>query len=163
MTVFPMPNPPAPNEDIEHLYHHNAIRHLDNITEDFHRRLREKLKSQGYKGLKSSLATIMSHISFSGTRLVDIAHKRGMTKQAVGQLANEIEALGYIKRIPDPHDGRAKNLVFTESGTQLIHDYTAAVKEIENEYSLMLGEEKCKALIDLLLELSTVLQIEKQK
>ena len=98
---------------------------------DFHRRIRDKLLARGYKGLKLSFATIMSNMQFSGTRLVDIAELTGMTKQAVGQIANEVEELGYVERVPDQHDGRAKNLVFTPLGERLIHDSIIAVEEVE--------------------------------
>jgi DNA-binding MarR family transcriptional regulator len=152
-----MPKPPINQHELEYLYHNNAARHLDNISDDFHRRLRNKLVAQGYKGLKLSFSSVMSYMSFSGTRLVDIAEKRGMTKQAIGQLANEIEELGYIERVPDPHDGRAKNLVFTELGTQLIRDSIEAVKEVEKEYAKVLGNENAKQLGTLLAELSVKL------
>ena len=87
-------------------------------------------------------------------RLVDIAEINGMSKQAIGQIANEIEELGYIQRIPDLHDGRAKNLVFTELGERLIQDSIAMVEEVEAEFAQMIGEEKIQQLESLLAELS---------
>ena len=142
----------APN--LEYLYRSNVARKLDNVSEEFHRRLRDKLLTRGYGGLKLSFHTVMSNIVFSGTRLVDIAEINGMTKQSIGLIATEIEELGYIKRIPDPHDGRAKNLVFTERGEQLIHDSIEMVKEVEAEFSELIGDDKIQQLEILLAELS---------
>lgn len=149
-----MSNPNIDSERLEYLYRTNAARLLDNVSEDYHRRLRDKLLNQGYKGLKLSFSTVMNHMRFSGTRLVDIAELNGMTKQAIGQIANEIEELGYIERIPDPHDGRAKNLIFTDLGERLIQDSITAVEEVEGEYAQLIGEEKILQLENLLRELS---------
>jgi DNA-binding MarR family transcriptional regulator len=142
----------APN--LEYLYRSNVARKLDNVSEEFHRRLRDKLLGRGYGGLKLSFHTVMSNIVFSGIRLVDIAEINGMTKQSIGLIATEIEELGYIKRIPDPHDGRAKNLVFTERGEQLIQDSIEMVKEVEAEFAELIGDDKIRQLEILLAELS---------
>ena len=142
----------APN--LEYLYRSNVARKLDNVSEEFHRRLRDKLLPRGYGGLKMSFHTVMSNIVFSGIRLVDIAEINGMTKQSIGLIATEIEELGYIKRIPDPHDGRAKNLVFTERGEQLIEDSIEMVREVEAEFAELIGEDKIRQLEILLAELS---------
>ena len=77
-----------------------------------------------------------------------------MTKQAIGQIADEIEDLGYIKRIPDAHDGRAKNLVLTELGEQLLQDSVNMVEEVEAEFASLIGEEKIQQLANILAELS---------
>ena len=78
----------------------------------------------------------------------------GMTKQAISQLASEIEDLGYIKRIPDPHDGRAKNLIFTELGQRLIQDSIEAVDEVEKEFAALIGNDKVLQLNQILAELN---------
>jgi len=139
---------------LEYLYRTNVARKLDNVSEEFHRRRRDKLQARGYNGLKLSFHAVLSNIVFSGTRLVDIAEINGMTKQAIGQIADEIEELGYIKRIPDAHDGRAKNLVLTELGEQLLQDSVNMVEEVEAEFASLIGEEKIQQLANILAELS---------
>lgn len=149
-----MPTALIDNDKMEFLYRSNSARMLDNVSEDFHRRLRDKLINQGFKGLKLSFSSILAHMSFAGTRLVDIAELNGMTKQAVGQIANELEALNYIARVPDPRDGRAKNLVFTKLGQRLIQASFEAVEEVEQEYAELIGKEKMTQLETLLRELA---------
>jgi DNA-binding MarR family transcriptional regulator len=140
-------------QQLEYLYQTNAAKRLDNVADEYHRRIKEKLEAIGYNNLKLSYAAVLSRISFSGTRLVDVAEKNGMTKQAIGQLANEIEQLGYIQRIPDPFDGRAKNLVFTDLGQQLIQDSIQAVDDVEQEFAELIGEESIRQLNALITEL----------
>ncbi len=146
------------SEQLSYLYQTNVARRLDNVAGAYHLRLRDKLLEQGYKGLKLSFSTVMSNMSFGGTRLVDIAEINGMTKQAIGQIANEIEELGYIKRVPDPHDGRAKNLVFTDLGAQLIQDSIVAVEEVKQEFSQLIGEQKIDQLESLITELEIAIK-----
>ena len=141
-------------EKLEFLYRSNTVRLLDSISDSFHLRVKAKLEAQGYKGLRIGLATVMGNMTFAETRLVDIAQQTGITKQAVGQIAKEIEELGYIERVPDSHDGRAKNLVFTLLGQQLIKDSIAAVKEVEHEFGVLIGKEKIKQFESTLQELA---------
>ena len=149
-----MPHKLINQEQLEYLYQSNVAKRLDNVSDEYHIRLKQRLDNLGYEGLNLSFASILSRISFSGSRLVDIAEVNGMSKQAIGQLANEIEELGYIKRIPDPHDGRAKNLVFTELGQRLIQDSVEAVEEIEQEFAALIGEDKIAELNSILTELN---------
>ncbi|MCA9591617.1 MAG: winged helix DNA-binding protein, partial [Myxococcales bacterium] len=51
-----------------------------------------------------------------GTRLTTLADKLGVSKQAVAQLVDDLEAMGVMARVPDPDDGRAKRVVFTDKG-----------------------------------------------
>ena len=44
------------------------------------------------------------------------AAQSGVTKQAVGEFVDELEGYGYVERIPDPLDGRAKIIRLTERG-----------------------------------------------
>lgn len=42
---------------------------------------------------------------------------RNMTPQAMGELVDELEELGYLERRPDPTDRRAKLIVLTDRAT----------------------------------------------
>lgn len=63
--------------------------------------------------------SLLPHIDLGeGTRVTDLAEKLGITKQAVGQLVDDLEEMGAVARVPDPEDGRAKRVVFTENGRE---------------------------------------------
>lgn len=135
---------------LEYVYKVNFARKLDDLAGYFHRHLMEKLIQRGHHGLKLSFAAVFSNLGFSGARLVDIAERAGMSKQAIGQIADEIEKLGYIRRIPDPSDGRAKNLILTPQGEQLIHHSMEALEEIQGELGQLLGDERVTMFLELL-------------
>ena len=144
-------------DQIEYLYETNLVHQFDIIRDEHYRLLMEKNTSLGYEGLKVSFSAVLANMSFEGSKLVDIAERTNMTKQALGQIANEIEELGYVKRVPDAKDGRAKNLVFTTSGIQLISASIRAVMEIEREFSDLIGEEKMSQLKSIINELATAI------
>ncbi|MDP3413971.1 MAG: helix-turn-helix domain-containing protein, partial [Polaromonas sp.] len=50
---------------------------------------------------------ITRHLAVGGSRLTDLAHSAGMSKQAMGDLVDQCEAWGLVTREPDPHDKRA--------------------------------------------------------
>lgn len=60
--------------------------------------------------------TLLPHIDLDGTRQTEIARRAGITKQAVGQLIDELVAVGMLARAPDPDDGRAHRVRFTDAG-----------------------------------------------
>jgi len=59
---------------------------------------------------------VFAHIDLDGTRLTDLANRANMTPQAMGELVDDLERLGYVRRVPDPGDRRAKLIVPTEVG-----------------------------------------------
>jgi DNA-binding MarR family transcriptional regulator len=59
---------------------------------------------------------LFPHIDLDGTRPSDLAARVGISKQAVGQLVDELVTLGMLERHPDPHDRRAQIIRFTERG-----------------------------------------------
>src|SRR4029079_6428621 len=44
-----------------------------------------------------------------------IAERSGLTRQAITMIVDELEAAGVVRRAPDPEDGRAKRIGYTEA------------------------------------------------
>jgi DNA-binding MarR family transcriptional regulator len=59
---------------------------------------------------------LMPYIDLDGTRQTVVAQRAGISKQAVGQLVDELVELGFLRREPDPTDGRALLVQFTDAG-----------------------------------------------
>jgi DNA-binding MarR family transcriptional regulator len=115
-----------------------------------------KLEAHGHEGLSLFHTTLISHLDMEGTQISTLAERAGMSKQAMGQVAKELEERGYISRAPDPMDKRAVLLKFTEKGQGFLQDAYQIKVEIEAEYIGILGEEKLQALKQLLEELLEV-------
>ncbi len=96
---------------------------------------------------------MLTHLRVSGTRLTDLAQYASMSKQAMGQLIDEVERLGYVERVSDPTDGRAKIVRFTPAGLGLIKDGTDIATAIQREYAELIGKKKLDLLREILEEL----------
>ena len=84
---------------------------------------------------------ITRHLSLQGSRLTDLAEAAGMTKQAMGNLVNQCEAWGLVKREHDPRDARARRVVFTEDGLAWLAAFQMAVAQAESEFKASVGLE----------------------
>jgi len=84
---------------------------------------------------------ITRHLAVGGSRLTDLAHSAGMSKQAMGDLVTQCEAWGLVKRAPDAYDKRAKKVVFTDAGLLWLGAFERAVAQAENEFRAAVGQD----------------------
>lgn len=139
--------------DLDHYRKTNIGQALLEVARDFQKGALEEYSRVGHRKLQSSHQAILTYLSLDGTRLTELAARASMTKQAMGQLVDEVERLGYVERIPDPSDGRAKIVRFTRKGRMLIKEGTEIGEEIQRKYASLIGENKLRRLRDLLEEL----------
>jgi DNA-binding MarR family transcriptional regulator len=126
---------------------------LQQLSRDFERRARGTLRERGHTRLQPSHQVVFASIGRGGTRLTELSQRAGMTKQAMGQIVDDLERLGYVEREPDPEDGRAKIVRFTAAGLDFVCDAADALDEIWREYSAVLGERELYELQGTLLKL----------
>jgi len=139
--------------DLETFRKTNVGQPLMEVAKDFQKRALALFYEFGHTGLQPSHQAVLNYLRLSGTRLTDLAEQASMTKQAMGQLVDELERLGYVTRRPDPTDGRAKIVQFTEQGLELIHDGRKIVAAIQMDYAELIGDKKLSVLRDTLKEL----------
>ena len=126
---------------------------LQLLSRDFERRARGTLQARGHTELLPSHQVVFASLGRSGARLTVLAQHAGMTKQAMGQIVDDLEHLGYVERIPDPADGRAKIVRFTAAGLDFVCDAAEVLDEIWHEYAELLGANELDQVQDALLEL----------
>ncbi len=105
---------------------------------------------------KRSHSAVFAQIKPDGSRLSDLARGANMTPQAMGELVDELEQMGYLVRRPDPTDRRAKLIVLTDQGRACIAAGIATVEDIENKVTEVLGERGHRELRRLLQKLLKV-------
>ena len=84
---------------------------------------------------------ITRHLAVDGARLTDLAQSAGMSKQAMGDLVNQCEAWGLVRREPDSRDARARLVVFTPTGLAWLQAFKEAVAQAEAEFRAEVGDE----------------------
>ncbi|MFL5825967.1 MAG: MarR family winged helix-turn-helix transcriptional regulator [Thermoleophilaceae bacterium] len=109
-------------------------------------RLFSELRAAGYPELRPGHACVFGNIEPGGSRLTDIAERAQITKQAVGEVASELERIGYLERIPDTTDKRAKILRLTKRGQEAQDEGYAIIQRVERELAEAYGVELVNAL-----------------
>ena len=95
---------------------------------------------RGFGDLRPALLAVGPHIRASGSRVTELAERSMLTKATVVYLVDELERLGYVRREPDPADGRAKLVVLTERGLQAEAAGRAAIVDIRDAWAGLVGE-----------------------
>jgi DNA-binding MarR family transcriptional regulator len=97
------------------------------------------LAERGHDGLRPCHDVILAHVGEDGARLSDLARLTSQSKQYVGRLVDELEALGYVRRRLDRNDRRSKLIVLTARGRELQREAEAILEAIEARYADRLG------------------------
>lgn len=85
----------------------------------------------GYDDLNAAHVGLWRYPGIDGLRPSQLADHLGITKQSVNDLLGHLERQGYLGRVPDPADGRARVIRLTSKGLQLqatIHDEARAAQ-----------------------------------
>ncbi len=115
--------------------------------------LMRRLAAAGFTDTRMAHNAVFPHVPPEGIRLVDLAARAGMTKQAMSELVDDLERLGYLRRRPDPDDGRAKLIGFTKRGWASVEVALQSFAEIEAELAEDIGPGRMRQLRRTLLDL----------
>jgi DNA-binding MarR family transcriptional regulator len=131
MSIEPISPPPRPLPAI-----------LTEVKVTMVEKLRERMASAGHPEIREGHGCVFGFIDIdNGSRLTELAASAGLTKQAVGEAVSELEGLGYVTRVPDPQDGRAKIIQLTERGLDVVIKGRRTFAEIEAEWAEQIGPE----------------------
>ncbi|MFN2520866.1 MAG: MarR family winged helix-turn-helix transcriptional regulator [Candidatus Limnocylindria bacterium] len=102
-------------------------------------RIVEGVVAAGYPQRPAHSAVFANIDVARGSRLTDLAGKANMTAQALGELVDDLERLGYVKRMPDPSDRRAKLIALTDLGMACVEEAIAVIAGIERQLGVLVG------------------------
>ena len=116
----------------------------------------EALAAAGFDDLTLAQARMFSHIAPAGSRPTELAAAAGITKQSAGFLVDQLERAGYVERVPDPADGRARLVRIADRGARSVEATRAIVAQVEAEWSAHLGAYRMTQLRRILVDLHAV-------
>ena len=122
------------------------IRLLNVAFDDFCDDLERRVADTPYSDIRVTHGCVFGNIDPEGTRLTELAARARMTKQSVGEVTSDLEQRGYVERVPDPSDGRAKIIRLTERGRAAQALGVGLIDEIEQEWVERFGAERVAAL-----------------
>jgi DNA-binding MarR family transcriptional regulator len=109
-------------------------------------RVLARLADHGHDEVRPAHGAVFQYLDDTGTTVSVLADRAQMTKQAMAELVKHLETHGYVRRVPDPTDRRAKLVVPTERGHDVIAIAQGLVPELEHEVGEILGADRVRDL-----------------
>ncbi|MGB6487454.1 MAG: MarR family transcriptional regulator [Steroidobacteraceae bacterium] len=115
-----------------------------------HRRIIAGLHRAGFRDLRLPHMAVLQYPGPDGSRPSELAERAGMSKQAMNQLLQSLERLGYVSRRGVKEDQRARLVHFTARGRAAWAKAHEILAEIEAEWRTTLGQQDFRRLKALL-------------
>lgn len=107
-----------------------------------------RLAEQGHDFVRPAHAAVFQFLDDDGTTVSVLAQRARMTKQGMAQLVHHLEEHGYVTRVPDPADRRAKLVTPTAKGREVFDIARGLVPEIEGLVAGIVGPKRLAAIRD---------------
>jgi len=114
-----------------------------------------RLRERGHH-LTISQARVFQRIGPEGSRPGELAEAAQLSKQTLGSILDQLERTGYVARVPDPSDGRARLVTITDRGRELVTLSLPVVRDIERSWARQLGPKRTRQLREALTELRSI-------
>ena len=110
----------------------------------------------GITDITLAQARIAARIARDGSRVSDLAEQARVTKQSAAALVEQLEKAGYVERVPDPTDGRARLVRLTPRSQRIAEVADAEVERVLAEWADLVGEDRLQQLYETLRDLRGV-------
>lgn len=134
-------------EELEALKAASTAQVLFQAARLLHEHAMEMMRAQlGLDTLRDAHVRLFPYIELEGTRLTTLADRLGVSKQAAGQLVEELVGFGVLERVADPTDGRAKLIRFREDGPHTLVEGMRLLRGVDAQLEAALGPEAVSQL-----------------
>ena len=99
------------------------------------------LAAAGFNDVTAAQGRVFARVDPDGTRITDLAERAQVTKQTAGFLVDQLERAGYVRRVPDPRDARARLVQIAERGRAAVEVARQTEAKVEAEWTAHLGEQ----------------------
>lgn len=114
------------------------------------RAVQEAVAREGFTELRPGHHVVLRHIGPDGERPVVIAERAQVSRQAIAKVIDDLERLGWVRRDPDPLDGRGVIVRLTDRGRAGLAVGRQVMQEIEAQLVTELGPRRWQAMRDAL-------------
>ncbi|PZT68520.1 MarR family transcriptional regulator [Streptomyces sp. SW4] len=114
------------------------------------------LAEAGFDDFTPAQARVLQRIGPSGTRLTELAEQAQVTKQTAGFLVDQLQKAGYVTRVADPADRRARLVCLSARALAAKEVADAVVAEVEREWAAHLGRRRMAQLREALIRLREI-------
>jgi DNA-binding MarR family transcriptional regulator len=110
----------------------------------------------GITDITLAQARVAARISPDGSRVSDLAEQARVTKQSAAFLVEQLEKAGYVERVPDPTDGRARLVRLTTRARRVAQAADAEVQRVLTAWADHVGEERLRQMHETLRDLREI-------
>lgn len=110
----------------------------------------------GFDDVTIAQSRLLMGLDPEGTRLGTLAERAQIAKQTATALVDKLERAGYVERVPDPSDGRARLVRLTPRAESALPVARGEEDRIEAEWRAHLGPELMDQLRRALTELRDI-------
>lgn len=105
------------------------------------------VRALGEERLRVAHTAVFPHLDLDGgTRLTELAKRMGVSKQAAGQLVDDLVEMGMVARTADPADKRAIRVVYTPRGIEGLKHGLGVLGAMETALAARIGPDQMAAL-----------------
>ena len=104
-------------------------------------RFRRQMAIRGFTAHNGAAGEVLLHLGPQGMSQTALTAAMGLSKQAVQQLLDQLEAGNYLRREPDPGDKRAKRIVLTDFGGREFAERRKVLAELDDDTRDRLGKK----------------------
>jgi DNA-binding MarR family transcriptional regulator len=97
---------------------------------------------EGFDDLRPRHGAVAAYLDENGLRQTELTRLARRNKQTIGAIVDEMEKLGYVSRVPDPADRRAKLIMPTARGLRLMELSDTIIADIESKYAAKVGQKE---------------------
>ena len=125
----------------------------DAALQAFLAQFRAELEQTEYGDIRPTHGCVFRFVREDGMRLTRLAELAGITKQSAGEIVDDLAKRGYVERVPDPEDKRAKLICLTDRGREAQATGFALFGAVERQWIERFGVERWDAMRALLEEI----------
>ncbi|OBA84072.1 MarR family transcriptional regulator [Mycobacterium sp. 1164966.3] len=108
--------------------------------------LRAAFAAAGLDGIRPAQSVALVPLTAGGLHASDLADRLGVSRQAVAQAVAALERHGYVNRVADPADARARIIELTPRGRRALRVMRSSAIELEKRWQQSLGERRLAEL-----------------
>jgi DNA-binding MarR family transcriptional regulator len=109
-------------------------------------RLHQQMVARGHPWYGDARGAIASYLDPRGMSQSELVSRMGLSKQAVQQLLDGLEADGIVRRVADPNDRRGNRVEYTAEGLAALRDAVKIKRRMELEIRERIGNRAFDAL-----------------
>jgi DNA-binding MarR family transcriptional regulator len=104
--------------------------------------LRAAFAAAGLEGIRPAQAVALAPLAAGGLHASDLSDRLRVSRQAVAQGIAALERNGYVTRVPDAVDARARIIELTPRGRHALRVMRSNALDLERRWEQVLGQKR---------------------